>query len=244
MGILKGIVQFTGSFNSLSFYELNGRIVVRKTGGFNGEAIKTQDNYLRTRENASQFGHCSKAGKVLRRALFPYLNTIRVPYLHNRVVSLLTGIVKCDVVSERGNKKVAVGLGTDAGKILMNGFNFNKNVSLASVVPMDYEIELGEGRFVIPDFDVKQVIFPTGATHISLQFMLLRFDFDALDYQLKTSAPYVVAKGSTVSPCVLTAELVAGTGSLLGLVFVEFFQEVNGEPYGLEGCALQVVGIV
>jgi len=41
MGILKGIVQFTGSFNGLSFYELNGRIVVRKTGGFNGKAIKT-----------------------------------------------------------------------------------------------------------------------------------------------------------------------------------------------------------
>jgi hypothetical protein len=37
---LKGIVQFTGSFNGLSFYELNGKIVVRKTGGFDGGKIK------------------------------------------------------------------------------------------------------------------------------------------------------------------------------------------------------------
>ena len=36
MGKLKGIVQFTGHFDGLSFYEVQGKIVVRKTGGFDG----------------------------------------------------------------------------------------------------------------------------------------------------------------------------------------------------------------
>jgi hypothetical protein len=37
MGKLKGIIQFTGQLDGLSFYEMNGKIVVRKTGGFDGD---------------------------------------------------------------------------------------------------------------------------------------------------------------------------------------------------------------
>ena len=40
MGKLKGIIQLTGKFDGLSFYEMNGKIVIRKTGGFDGEKIK------------------------------------------------------------------------------------------------------------------------------------------------------------------------------------------------------------
>ncbi len=31
MGKLKGIIQFTGQIDGLSFYEMNGKIIVRKT---------------------------------------------------------------------------------------------------------------------------------------------------------------------------------------------------------------------
>ncbi len=72
MGKLEGIIRFTGSFDGLSFYKSRGKIVVRRTGGFKGEAIKKQANYVRTRENASQFGYCCKVGKALRMALFPF----------------------------------------------------------------------------------------------------------------------------------------------------------------------------
>lgn len=243
MGKLKGIVQFTGHFNGLSFYQMNGQIVVRKTGGFNGKAIKTQANYVRTRENASQFGHCSAVGKVLRRALVINLQKIRVPYLHNHVVSLLTGIVRCDTVSERGQRKIAMGLDTNEGKALLLGFDFNKTLTLAQVLRMTYDVILAEGRFVIPKFDTKLVVFPVGATHVSLQFLLLRMDFDTLDYKVEVSAPYSVAKGSGLTACELTVNPVTGTGVLLGLVFVEFFQQVNGERYGFEGCVLKVVGV-
>lgn len=79
MGKLKGIVQFTGSFNGLSFYELNGKIVVRKTGGFDGEKIKKNANYARVRENSSEFAHCAKAGKYFRSAIAACLLPLRIP---------------------------------------------------------------------------------------------------------------------------------------------------------------------
>ena len=241
MGKLDGIIRFTGSFDGLSFYKLRGKIVVRRTGGFKGAAIKTQANYARTRENASQFGYCSRVGKVLRMALFPFVAQIRTPYLHNHVVSLFQQILKFDSVSLRGAKTLPLGLATDEGRALLRSFEFNKELSFKTVFPVAYTVSLAEGKFVVPVFRLSQVAFPAGASHIGLQFMLLRFDFDLLEYQLQTSEVCYLAQADGEASCALEADLVAGSGSLLGLVFASFYQETNGEKYALEGCSLSVV---
>jgi hypothetical protein len=243
MGKLEGIIRFTGSFDGLSFYKLRGKIVVRKTGGFKGAAIKTQANYVRTRENASQFGYCSNVGKALRTALFPFVQKIRTPYLHNHVVALLNQIVKFDGVSLRGSRTLALGLASDEGYSLLKGFDFNKELAFKKVFPVAFAVSLAEGKFVVPNFSMSQVSFPAGATHIGLQFLVLRFDFDLLDYKLQTSEVCYLAKADHEASCDLVANLVAGSGSLLGLVFVSFYQETNGEKYALEGCALSVVDL-
>lgn len=244
MGKLDGIIRFTGSFDGLSFYKLNGKIVVRRTGGFKGAAIKTQANYVRTRENASQFGYCSKVGKALRIALFPFVRKIRTPYLHNHVVSLFQQILKFDSVSLRGAKTLLVGLASDEGIALLRGFEFNKELSFKSVIPVAYTVSLAEGKFVVPVFKMGSISFPAGATHIGLQFMMLRFDFESLDYRLQTSEVCYLAKADGESSCELVANTVRGSGTLLGLVFASFYQETNGEKYAFEGCALRVVDLV
>lgn len=243
MGKLDGVIRFTGSFDGLSFYKLRGKIVVRRTGGFKGAAIKTQANYVRTRENASQFGYCSKVGKVLRLALFRFVAPIRTPYLHNHVVSLFSQILKFDSVSARGSKTLSLGLASDEGKALLLGFEFNKELSLKKVFPVSYTVSLAEGKFVVPVFKMTSISFPAGATHIGLQFMMLRFDFDSLDYRLQTSEVCYFAKADGEASCALVANTVAGSGSLLGLVFASFYQETNGEKYAFEGCALSVVEV-
>ena len=243
MGKLDGIIRFTGSFDGLSFYKLRGKIVVRRTGGFKGAAIKTQANYVRTRENASQFGYCSKVGKVLRVALFRFVSRIRTPYLHNHVVSLFYQILKFDSVSPRGAKTLLLGLASDEGRALLLGFEFNKELSFKNIFPVAYTVSLAEGKFVVPVFNMTQVSFPAGATHIGLQFMMLRFDFDLLDYQLETSEVCYLAQADGEASCELVADTVGGSGSLLGLVFASFYQETNGEKYAFEGCALSVVEV-
>ena len=241
MGKLDGIIRFTGSFDGLSFYKLRGKIVVRRTGGFKGAAIKTQANYARTRENASQFGYCSRVGKVLRMALFPFVAQIRTPYLHNHVVSLFQQILKFDSVSLRGAKTLPLGLATDEGRALLRGFEFNKELSFKTVFPVAYTVSLAEGKFVVPVFKMTAISFPAGATHIGLQFMLLRFDFDLLEHQLQRSEVCYLAKADSEASCELVANIVEGSGSLLGLIFASFYQETNGEKYALEGCSLSVV---
>jgi hypothetical protein len=243
MGKLEGVIRFTGSFDGLSFYKLRGKIVVRKTGGFKGDAIKTQANYVRTRENASQFGYCSRAGKVLRMALFPFVRKIRTPYLHNHVVKLLSQVANFDSVSVRGTKTLKLGLESDEGKALLQDFDFNKELSLKKIFPVAYTVSLTEGKFNVPTFRMSQVSFPVGATHIGLQFMMLRFDFESLDYRLQTSDVCYLAKTDREASCELVANIVEGSGALLGLVFASFYQETNGEQYAFEACALSVVEV-
>jgi hypothetical protein len=243
MGKLDGIIRFTGSFDGLSFYKLHGEIVVRRTGGFKGPAIKTQANYARTRENASQFGYCSRVGKALRVALFPFVAQIRTPYLHNHVVSLFQQILKFDSVSLRGAKTLLFGLATDEGRALLRSFEFNKELSFKTVFPVPYTVSLAEGKFVVPVFKMSQVSFPAGATHIGLQFMMLRFDFETLDYRLQRTEVCYLAKADGEASCELVANAVGGSGSLLGLVFASFYQETNGEKYAFEGCTLSMVEV-
>lgn len=243
MGKLEGVIRVTGSFDGLSFYKLRGKIVVRKTGGFKADAIKTQVNYVRTRENASQFGYCSGVGKVLRMALFPFVQRIRTPYLHNHVVKLLNQVANFDSVSVRGAKTLKLGLESDEGKALLQGFDFNKEVSFKKIFPVAYAVSLAEGKFIVSTFRMSQISFPAGATHVGLQFMMLRFDFESLDYQLQTSSVVYLAKADREASCELVANTVAGSGSLLGLVFASFYQETHGEQYAMEACALSVVEV-
>lgn len=103
MGTLKGLVRFTGSFDGLSFYEgRQGTIIVRATGGFKGEAIRTKPNYQRTRENAQEFKQVVEAGRFFRMALRPYLVPMCIPYGHNRVVQLFHAIKMHDNSNLRG----------------------------------------------------------------------------------------------------------------------------------------------
>ena len=76
MARYKSIFTISGVYRWFGFYELNGVSVVRKKSGFNRDDFKTKENYARVRENSSEFGHCSKTGKMLRNAIYPYYKNV------------------------------------------------------------------------------------------------------------------------------------------------------------------------
>ena len=154
MGKLKGIVQFTGSFNGLSFYELNGKIVVRKTGGFDGDKIKKNANYERVRENSSEFAHSAKAGKYFRTAIASCLLPLRIPYVHNHIVSLFQGILKLDEIHARGKRTVSTGLLATAGKKALLGFEFDTTQTFSSFFPFKLELDFMVGVLNIFNFSL------------------------------------------------------------------------------------------
>lgn len=241
MGKLKGILKITGQFDGLSLYEVNGKIVVRRTGGFEGKAIKSKPNYERTRENASEFGLASAIGKKLRLELRPFLKKIHTPYLHNHVLKLFLEVMRCDTFSERGKRTVGLGLQTEEGWQLLDGFEFNSAVPLSSMVESAFEALPTEGRFVFPDLRKEAIRFPEYATHLGLQFSVLWFDAEKESFTLAMGDELVLPKTGFAPYQTLSVATTDATGMPIGLLFAEFLQEVNGEMLALEGCCLRVV---
>ena len=160
MAELKSILKITGKMGGLSFYEMNGKIIVRNPGGFDGEKIRKDENYVNVRRNASEFGRCSKFGGKLRRALQPFVKELNDPILHGRMAKMLHGIMKMDTVSGKGERTVQCGLQhAESGKILG-----------------DFVWNIGDGKRCRFDYDMRMLFFdriPAGSAkaEVTLRFI-------------------------------------------------------------------------
>lgn len=244
MGKLKGIVQFTGSFDNLSFYQLNGKIVVRRKGGFDGEKIKHQANYVRVRENSSEFAHCAKTGKYFRMALIGLLQPLRIAYVHNHVVCLFQKIITFDTAQTRGNRKVFTGLKTEHGHRAVLNFEFDKARSFGRFFPFKWFFDFENGHFSVFNFSTSSLKSPVGATHVRMQFHLIGLDFAGFTPPLLQSNDVVLVDLTSTEDCLPSFSFVPITSPFVFAVFeVQFLQEVNGDFKRLEGGGIKIVDV-
>lgn len=244
MGKLKGIIQFTGQLDGLSFYEMNGKIVVRKTGGFDGDKIKNDGNYARVRENSSEFAHCAEMGKYFRNSLQPYLKQLHIPYVHNRVLGLFQELSRLDLVSVRGKRSVINGLKSVEAKGVIAGFEFDKNLPFDAVFPFTYAVDLLEGNLVVPNFSARLIKKVPGATHIHLRFIVVGLDFEQPTTFVQNSSDVqtVFLEDTTKTDLEFSCAL-PESPNVFGLLHLEFFQRVNAVDYDLQAGGLKIVGV-
>lgn len=243
MGKLKGIIQFTVQIDGLSFYEANGKIIVRKTGGFDGEKIKSDANYVRVRENSSEFAHCSKMGSYFRSSLQPYLKPLRIPYVHNRVLGLFQEISRLDLVSLRGERKVFIGLQSEDAKRVIARFEFDKNLPFAAVFPFQSVLDFDEGRLLVSNFSSQQLKKVQGATHINLRFLWVGLDFEQQSVPVQNSSGVYTI--SLQEPDEMDLEFTCTVPErpvVFGLMYLEYIQRVNEEDYDLKTGGLKIIG--
>ena len=243
MGKLKGIIQFTGQIDGLSFYEMNGKIVVRKTGGFDGDKIKNDANYTRVRENSSEFAHCAEMGKYFRNSLQPYLKQLHIPYVHNRVLGLFQEISRLDLVSARGKRSVINGLQKVEAKRVIECFEFDKNLSFDAVFPFTYAVDLLEGNLTVPNFNSSLLKKVTSATHVNLQFVVVGLDFEHPSSFIQNSSSKITLSLQDATEADLEFNCaLPESPTVFGLLYLEFFQRVNDVDYDLQEGALKIVG--
>lgn len=146
MATYESIVKITGAVGDLVFYTLNGKNVVRKKSGFNKTAFKKNPSYEKVRQNSSEFGHCSKIGKIIRSSLVLYIKEAGDPLLYQKFAKLMTEIKDLDLVSERGKRTVENGLRTEDGRKLLKGFQFGemKNI-ITGIKVQENLLHLGRG---------------------------------------------------------------------------------------------------
>ncbi|OBX22110.1 MULTISPECIES: hypothetical protein [Bizionia] len=229
----KGIIPLVGTIGGINFYYLNGKPVAREAGGgFNGTAIKTKASMRRVRENGSEFGHCSRVNKAYRMALRPFYTQHKFTFFHSRLMTMFTQLKALDTINARGERRVANGLTTDLGQQLLQDFNYTPDCVLQQVLPFSFSMDWGTHTVVFPKFNMTQVSFIPGATHIALQFGVLDFNFETLASHLHLAAPVVLAKDFSGTSLSLTpTSLPSGLGLQVAVLGVRYYQEVDGLMY-------------
>ncbi|PXW17867.1 hypothetical protein C8D70_101192 [Chryseobacterium sp. CBTAP 102] len=136
MATYESVIKITGAVGDLVFYTLNGKNVVRKKSGFNKAAFKKNPSYEKVRQNSSEFGHCSRMGKIIRKSLEVYIKEAGDPLLYQKFAKVMTIIKDLDTLSERGKRTVENGLKTEEGRKILREFQWGAINNLSDGVTM------------------------------------------------------------------------------------------------------------
>ncbi|MBF32392.1 MAG: hypothetical protein CL529_14625 [Aequorivita sp.] len=227
-----GIIKLKGTIGDINYYETkNGGHLARAAGGGFQKGSKHRESMVRTMENASEFGRCSKTKKVFRIALAPFLCVRKDGELHGRMVQLFTKLKDLDSVNSRGDRRVKRGLETSKGKQLLRDFAFTPSCSIVEVLACSFNYEFESRTLRVTNFDIKNVAFPAGATHMALTLGLLHFDFDTLAYGLKCSTPLYMDKVHSATQFDLSTELPDVAGTAIAVLGLKFYQKVENTYY-------------
>ena len=242
----KGIIKLKGTVGDITFYKSIDGYLAREKGGIEASRIATDPAFVRTRENNAEFGNATMAGKLLRdtvRALSMNTADSRVT---SRLTRILAKVKNMDTTSVRGERSVAAGIATPAGKLLMKGFNFNIKAPLGAVLHKPYELITSNGEILIsPIVTMNDVSIPQGATHVIFKAGLAVVNFATGDTELAVSTPARFA----IAPVQEDVDVVPTpaptlTGIKFFLLCIEFVQAVNGADYQLKNGAHNVLNIV
>lgn len=227
-----GIVKLKGTIGDINYYESkNGGHLARAAGGGFQKGAKNKKSMVRTMENATEFGRCSKTKKVFRIALAPFLCVRKDGALHGRMMQLFTKLKDLDRVNGRGNRCVARGMETPKGTLLFNCFVFTPSCIIPEVLAASLHYDFDTRTLSVTNFDIKHVGFPSGATHMALTLGLLHFNFDTLAYQLKNSVPLYIDKNYSAISFELDTALPEVDGTAVAVLGVKFYQKVESTYY-------------
>jgi len=242
----KGIIKLKGKIGDLSFYKTQDGHLAREKGGVDGDRIAKDPAFVRTRENGAEFGSSASSGKLLRDAIRTMLMTASDNRVSSRLTKVMTDIKNLDATSVRGERNVGVAIALPTAKALLKNFNFNKKAILGSILFQPFAVNTGTGEITINGLEpINDIIYPTGATHITLKSAWAKVDFALGTYDVQNSNEVNLLIDGTPTNVVLTpAAAPAGAGTDLYLLQIEFFQEVNGVQYSLKNGAYNALSVV
>ncbi len=126
MATYKSLIEITGKVGDLVFYTLNGKPVVRRKSGFSKEGFENNPNYKKVKENSTEFGHCSKSGKLLRTTIEKFTGDFEDKYLYQKFAKVMTQIKDFDLQSPKGKRRIEIGLQNAEAMKVLTDFKFGK----------------------------------------------------------------------------------------------------------------------
>lgn len=247
MAKLRSLLKIEGTLGDMTFFKgKNGEYVAKTKSGVSKKRIAKDPAFARTRENGSEFGSVARSGKHVRLGAGVLINKAKEPRLNNRLVQVLTKIKNLDAISVRGQRQVAIGMETDAGKALLKGFDFNSKSVLGAVLRCPFAFDSATGSVSLTDLLPKDMVsYPPNSTHVTFATGFMNLDFVTGLYEITYSNYVNLPLDMTVSSPVMTPSGVpAGDGFNFHFFLIEFFQEVNGVQYAMNNGVYNVLHLL
>ena len=241
-----GLIKLKGTLDNVNFYKTKDGNLARMKTSVDAKRIANDPAFERTRENGKEFGSSAGSGKLLRDAVRPMAMNASDGRVTARMTKIMTAIKNLDTTSDRGKRVVALGIQDPAGAATLKGFDFNKDAILGSILFKPFTVDTATGEIVITDLSpMNDVIWPQGATHIQLTAGFAGVDFQTAEKDLQVSASVNLPIDPLLTTVILTpaSAPVLGT-TLLYLLKIEFFQEINGSQYTLKNGLYNALRIV
>lgn len=166
--------------------------------------------------------------------------------LHTRLMRFLVKVLHSDSENDRGMRLLSQG---DIS--LLKGFEFNQEALLSHVfTPIGtVTVDRAAGTLAIsfPAFvPTDSVHQPDDATHLQITLAGVEIDFDAEEYQTRLERSVNIPLTNEEIPAIeLSAALTAGSDKpWLGVLALDFYQEVNGKFYDLNNSAYSAMKMI
>ncbi|MBB4119917.1 hypothetical protein GGR32_002229 [Mesonia hippocampi] len=241
-----GIIKLRGTIGGISFYKTSDGYLAREKGGVSAKRIATDAAFQRTRENNAEFATAGKAGKLIRTAIQVLLQNAKDKRCVGRLTRNLLGVVKTDSSNARGARKVQ-----DGNMQLLKGFEFNQNGKLGATLftPFECTLDRTAGTLSLQLASYQSAVrisAPQGTTHYRLNFAGASLDFEQSNFNLGMEQTSILPHSTTEQAAsTLTATVEADSVlPVIGVLGVEFFQEVNAEMYPLKNGAYNTLAVV
>jgi hypothetical protein len=210
-----GIIQLSGPLGGISFYRHKKYgMLARACNPVSAQRIAQDPAFARTRENGTEFGMASRAGKLLRDGLRGFLQDVPTEELDLRVMRLMMDIKTQDAVSARGQRQVGVALGLQPK--LLGGFEFNGACGLGRFLVRQPVMDVAEGTITLRDFPIAAAYasppgwldhVPKQATHVVVTGFRGRIDFG------KGAQDFVYSEEVTVSVAITAVAPIVHRGA-------------------------------
>lgn len=242
----KSIFRLKGNIGGVSFYKSQDGFLAREQSSVDPSRIFHDAAFQRTRENMAEFGDAAKSGGLLRSALRPQLMRTADGRVAGRLTGKMMQILKTDMESPRGERRVALG-----APQMLEGFDFNIKAPLGSTLYALYLVQInrtaGEASIHLPSFIPEEgVAMPEGSTHFKLISSCAIIDFAARDFEASFEESALIPLSSPATEIIdLQHTLSAGTVLPLFLTLgVLFYQQVNGVAYTLKNGVYNALNVV
>lgn len=260
----KGPIKYEGTIGDIRHFRIKGLkgYYAGMKGGPTANQVKNAPEFERTRENMNEFGGSAKAGKSLRNGLAQAMKGIADPQVTGRLTAIMKRINLEDQSEARGYRAILI----SEQPQYLKGFNFNKNVSLNTVLNANINAEIDmPGEILVYFWDKidprNQIVAPPGATHFRIIYAataISDFEYNSTTKTYEPIAPDLNEKSaikySDYAPLNEEFEDVTTNFTLMAqsedvrivvCVGIEFFQKVNTDYLRLSGNAsLRIIDVL